>query len=144
MKSTMMIAWMLVLSLTALAQNRGALTPEDRALLATEKMQTQELITEEQFDEVYAINLETAKKREAHREKMQEMMAQHREEGQKIQDERMAQLEGLLSEAQMKKLKIQQAKQKSKRGKHFRMDGHHSKWHGKKDGKGPRRPEPGR
>ena len=114
MKKLIVTAILVTVSAAAFAQKPGIITAEEKALLITDKMKTEGLITPDQFDQVYAINLEVAKKKEQKREEMRSEMEKYRAEQQKTESQRMTAYAEVLDEEQLQEIKIAKAKKKAK------------------------------
>ncbi len=111
MKNLMFLAALLLLSTTMFAQKPG-LSPEEKALLITNKMKEDQLISEEQFDRIYEINLKTAEEKKAKTEAFKAQRDAFRNELKSAEEKRWKAYEDVLTPEQMREVKIARAKRK--------------------------------
>ncbi len=112
MKKLMLLSAILMMAAGVFAQKPG-LTPEEKALLITNKMKEDQLISESDFDKVYQINLQTAEEKAAKMEKFREEQKKFREELRQVDEQRLKKYESVLSPDQVRNIKLAEAKRKA-------------------------------
>ena len=111
MKNLLFLAALLLLSTAMFAQKPG-LSPEEKALLITNKMKEDQLISDAQFDRIYEINLKTAEEKKAKREAFKAQREAFQKELKTVEEKRWKAYEDVLTPEQLREVKIAQAKRK--------------------------------
>lgn len=111
MKKLFIAVFALFIGITAYAQNQGG-TPQDKAQRLTDRMKTELNLTDDQYKQVYDINLQMATS-------MDEIEKGNHEARQAVKAEYEKQLATVLNEEQMEKAKEMHKQRKGKmKGRH--------------------------
>lgn len=106
-----------IITVTAQRHKLAGKSIEEKAEFKTAKMLENGLIDKSQYDEVLAINLESARKRDIILKEQKAIMSEFRKKHESISEQTLGELKGILSDEQIKRLtekREQRAKRKKK------------------------------